>query len=94
MFRASNNGGQTLADKIKLSNSTEADSWRVEIVAEGADVIVSWWEMTNQTSDTPVARISIDGEQMFGPIISLGTNGTIITTTADTTTTTTTTAGD
>ena len=43
MFRASNAAGQTFGDKINLSNSPEADSWRVEI-AEGADVIVSWWE--------------------------------------------------
>jgi hypothetical protein len=76
MFRASNDAGQTFGDKINLSNSHEADSWRVEIAAEGADVIVSWWE-TNQTSDTPVARLSIDGGQTFGPMLRLAANGTI-----------------
>jgi hypothetical protein len=76
MFRASNDGGQTFSDKINLSNSSEADSWRVEIAGEGADVVVSWWE-TNQTSDTPVARISTDGGQTFGPVLRLATNGTI-----------------
>jgi hypothetical protein len=35
MFRASNDGGQTFGDKINLSNSSDADSWRVEIAAEG-----------------------------------------------------------
>jgi hypothetical protein len=40
------------------------------------DVIVTWWEL-NQTSDTPVARLSSDGGQTFGPILRLGTNGTI-----------------
>jgi len=76
MFRASNDGGATFSDKINLSNSPDADSWRVEIAAEGADVIVSWCE-TNQTSDTPVARMSTDGGQTFGPMLRLAANGTI-----------------
>ena len=76
MFRASNDGGATFGDKINLSNSSDADSWRVEMAGEGADVVVSWWE-TNQTSDTPVARISTDGGQTFGPMLRLATNGTI-----------------
>ncbi len=89
MFRASNDAGQTFGDKINLSNTTDADSWRVEIAAEGADVLVTWWE-TNQTSDTPVARISTDGGETFGPVLRLATNGTISSTdetTAETTTT-------
>jgi hypothetical protein len=76
MFRASNDGGETFGDKMNLSNTTDADSWRVEIAGEGADVIVSWWE-TNQTSDIPVARLSTDGGQTFGPMMMLATNGTI-----------------
>lgn len=89
MFRSSNDAGATFSDKINLSNSPDADSWRVEIAAEGADVIVTWWE-TDQTSDTPVARISTDGGQTFGPMLRLATNGTISSdeTTAETTTTT------
>src|ERR687896_2215985 len=88
MFRASNDAGQTFGDKINLSNTTDADSWRVEIAAEGADVLVTWWE-TNQTSDTPVARISTDGGETFGPVLRLATNGTISSdeTTGETTTT-------
>jgi plastocyanin len=95
MFRASNDGGATFGDKMNLSNTPDADSWRVEIAAEGADVIVSWWE-TNQTSDTPVARISTDGGETFGPMLRLASNGTISSTetTADDTTTATTTAND
>jgi hypothetical protein len=76
MFRASTDGGATFSDKINLSNSSDADSWRVEIAGEGDSVVVSWWE-TNQTSDTPVARISTDAGETFGPLIMLGTNGTI-----------------
>jgi hypothetical protein len=76
MFRASNDAGQTFGDKINLSNSPDADSWRVEIAAEGADVVVTWWE-TNQTSDTPIARLSTDGGQTFGPMLRLAVNGTI-----------------
>jgi hypothetical protein len=76
MFRASNDGGQTFGDKINLSNTTEADSWRVEVAGEGADVVVTWWE-TNQTNDTPMARVSTDGGQTFGPLLMLGMNGTL-----------------
>jgi hypothetical protein len=76
MFRASNDGGATFGDKINLSNTTDADSWRVEVAGEGADVVVSWWEM-NQTSDIPVARVSNDGGATFGPMILLADNGTL-----------------
>ena len=76
MFRASTDAGATFGDKINLSNTTDADSWRVEIAGEGDNVIVSWWE-TNQTSDIPVARISNDAGQSFGPLLRLGANGTI-----------------
>jgi hypothetical protein len=76
MFRASNDGGATFDDKINLSNTTDADSWKVEIAGDGDNVIVSWWE-TNRTSDTPVARISTDAGQTFGPMLRLATNGTI-----------------
>jgi hypothetical protein len=60
MFRASTDGGATFSNKTNLSNTTDADSWRVEIAGEGENVVVSWWE-TNQTSDVPVARVSNDG---------------------------------
>jgi hypothetical protein len=76
MFRASTDGGATFADKINLSNTTEADSWRVEIHGEGDTVVVSWWEM-NQTSDIPVARVSNDAGATFGPLMMLGLNGTL-----------------
>jgi hypothetical protein len=76
MFRASTDGGETFSDRINLSNTTNADSWRVEIAGEGDTVVVSWWE-TNQTSDVPVARISTDAGETFGPMIMLATNGTI-----------------
>jgi hypothetical protein len=76
MFRASNDAGATFSDKINLSNTTDADSWRVEISAEGENVVVSWWEM-NQTNDVPVARVSNDGGATFGGLIMLGANGTI-----------------
>jgi hypothetical protein len=76
MFRASTDAGATFDDKINLSNTTDADSWNVEIAGEGDNVVVSWWE-TNQTSDIPVARISNDAGQTFGPLLRLATNGTI-----------------
>ena len=76
MFRASHDAGQTFTDKINLSNTTDADSGRVEIAAEGATVMVTWWER-NQTSDVPVARISTDGGETFGAMLRVGMNGTI-----------------
>src|ERR687898_999199 len=76
MFRASTDGGATFGDRINLSNTTDADSWRVEIAGEGDTVVVSWWE-ANQTSDIPVARISTDAGETFGPLVMLAANGTI-----------------
>jgi len=69
-------GGATFGEKINLSNTTGADSRRVEIAGEGDNVVVSWWEQ-NQTSDTPVMRVSNDNGQTFGPMLMLATNGTI-----------------
>jgi hypothetical protein len=76
MFRASTDAGQTFADKINLSNTTDADSQDVEIEAEGNNVIITWWER-NQTAEEPVVRISTDNGATFGPALKLATNGTI-----------------
>ncbi|HYY67005.1 MAG TPA: hypothetical protein VE572_01520 [Nitrososphaeraceae archaeon] len=76
MFRASNDGGATFGDKINLSNNTVTNSVDAEIAAEGANVIVTWWER-NSTSNEPVAKISTDGGQTFGPVLMLAANGTI-----------------
>ena len=75
-FRASTDGGQTFGEKINLSNTTDKDSSRVEIDADGDTVLVTWWE-SNQTSDTPVMRISNDNGETFGPLLTLAANGTI-----------------
>ena len=76
MFRASTDNGVTFGDKINLSNTTEADSDDAEIAASGDSVYVTWWER-NETSDTPVARVSNDNGATFGPMLMLATNGTI-----------------
>jgi hypothetical protein len=76
MFRASADGGATFSDRINLSNTTDADSEDAEIAAEGDTVVVSWWE-TNQTANIPVARISNDAGETFGPLLMLGANGTL-----------------
>jgi hypothetical protein len=76
LFRASNDAGLTFSDKINLSNTIDAHSWRVEIAGEGGNVIVSWWE-TNETIDIPVARISNDAGETFGPLLQLSQNGTL-----------------
>ena len=82
MFRASTDGGATFGDKMNLSNTPDADSTRVEIAGEGDTVVVSWWE-TNQTSDIPVARVSNDAGETFGPMLRLGMNGTLTSTTEE-----------
>jgi hypothetical protein len=91
MFRASTDGGQTFGDKINLSNSSDTESQNAEIVAAGENnVYVSWWETSAETgSSESVLRVSTDAGQTFGPILMLGTNGTINTTTGNATTTTT-----
>jgi hypothetical protein len=76
LFRASTDKGQTFGDKINLSNTTDAESTRVEIDSDGDSVVVTWWE-TNETSDTPVMKVSNDFGKTFGPLLKLGSNGTI-----------------
>ena len=75
-FRASTDRGQTFGEKINLSNTTDKDSSRVEMDADADSVVVTWWE-SNQTSDTPVMRVSNDNGATFGPLLTLATNGTI-----------------
>jgi hypothetical protein len=76
IFRASTDKGQTFGDKIKLSNTTDANSWNVEIDSDADNVAVTWWE-TNETSNVPVMRVSDDNGKTFGPLLKLATNGTI-----------------
>ena len=75
MFRASIDGGQTYADKVNLSNS-DFNSTDFDVEATIDNVIVSWWE-TNQTSSEPVIVFSGDRGATFGPILRLTSNGTI-----------------
>ena len=80
MFRASNDTGETIGDRINLSNSRDADSQNAEMVAQDDNVYVSWWETStnpaNKTSES-VLRISNDNGATFGPILMLGDNGTL-----------------
>ena len=76
MFRASTDNGVTFGDKMNLSNTTEADSDDAEIAASGDSVYVTWWER-NDTSDTPLSRVSNDNGATFGQMLMLATNGTI-----------------
>jgi hypothetical protein len=76
MFRESTNAGKTFGNKINLSNTTDADSTRVEIDSDADSVVVTWRE-TNGTSDIPVMSISDDNGKTFGETINLSTNGPI-----------------
>jgi hypothetical protein len=84
MFRASNDGGQTFGDKINLSNSPDTQSQTAEILAVGNNnIYVTWWELNENVhphTNESVLRVSTDAGQIFGPVINLGTNGTITTT--------------
>lgn len=76
LFRASTDGGATFADKINLSNSTDAESQDAEIAADGDNVVITWWER-NQTAEEPVVRMSTNNGVTFGPLLKLAANGTI-----------------
>lgn len=76
MFRASTDAGKTFGDKVNLSNTTNADSTRVEIDSDANSVVITWWE-TNQTSDVPVMRVSDDNGKTFGETIMLSAKGPI-----------------
>jgi hypothetical protein len=92
MFRASTDGGATFGDKINLSNSTDTESTNAEIIAAAGDsVFVSWWELNENVhphTNESVMRVSTDAGQTFGPVVMLGTNGTVSTIAANTTITT------
>ena len=93
MFRASNDSGQTFGDKINLSNSPDTQSQTAEILAVGDNnVYVTWWELNENVhphTNESVMRVSTDAGQTFGPVINLGTNGTISTSGGGNSTTTT-----
>jgi hypothetical protein len=76
MFRASEDGGQTLREKINLSNTTDADSVDAEIAADENSIVVTFWER-NQTNNMPVMKISNDNGVTFGLIVNLSVNGLI-----------------
>lgn len=78
LFSPFTDGGTSVGDKINLSNTTDSDSWKVEIDSDADSVVVTWWE-TNLTDDTPVMRISNDNRATFGPLLGLATNGTLST---------------
>ncbi len=70
MFKASTDGGKTFADKMNLSNSTNAQSQDAQIAASGNNVYITWWER-NQTMNEPVLRVSNDNGKTFGEKIML-----------------------
>ena len=75
MLRVSNDSGKTFSDKINLSNTT-AHSDRIDIAADGKNVIVTWWE-TDESGEIPAGKVSNDFGKTFGPLLELGINGTI-----------------
>ena len=76
MFRVSTDAGKTFGDKIKLSDSPDADSVNVQLGEDEGKVAVTWWEH-NQTSVEPVMKVSTDNGKTFGDKIMLSTKGAI-----------------
>ena len=64
MFRESTDGGATFGDEKYLSNTTNADTWSVEVTGEGSNVLV------RMIGEGPNAG------QTFGPLLMLATNET------------------
>jgi hypothetical protein len=96
MFRASNDNGATFGDKINLSNSPDTQSRTAEILAVGSSVYITWWELNENVhphTNESVLRVSTNAGHTFGPVINLGTNGTITTSSGGNNTTTTTAGG-
>ncbi|MDQ3967050.1 MAG: hypothetical protein M3275_01495 [Thermoproteota archaeon] len=82
MFRASTDGGATFGDKINLSNSPDTQSQTAEILTVGDSVFVTWWELNENVhphTNESVMRVSTDAGQTFGPVVMLGSNGTVST---------------
>ena len=76
MFRASDDSGNTFADKTNLSNSTDSDSTFMNgIVTSGENnVHVSWNDNKTGNVETYV-RTSTDGGQTFGDAIMINGTG-------------------
>jgi Neuraminidase (sialidase) len=73
----STDNGQTFEETINLSNTSDTRSDQAEIVAEGENVYVSWWEKSENGTREPVMRVSNDAGETFGPMLRLAANGTI-----------------
>jgi len=76
MFRISTDAGKTFGDKIKLSDSPDADSVNVQLGEDEGKVAVTWWEH-NQTSVEPFMKVSTDNGKTIGDKIMLSTKGAI-----------------
>jgi hypothetical protein len=75
MFRASSDNGKTFAPKINLSNSTGTDSVDEEMAASGNNVYVTWWELQQNGTRTPMFIASNDNGKTFGEKIMINSNG-------------------
>jgi tricorn protease-like protein len=77
LFRASNDSGNTFADKINLSNTTDSDStFKNGIVASAENTVhVSWNDNTTGSVETYV-RTSNDGGNTFGNAVLINGTGT------------------
>jgi tricorn protease-like protein len=77
LFRASNDSGNTFADKINLSNTTGSDStFKNGIVASADDTVhVSWNDNITGSVETYV-RTSNDGGNTFGDAVMINGTGT------------------
>ncbi|ALI35373.1 hypothetical protein NMY3_01168 [Candidatus Nitrosocosmicus oleophilus] len=78
MFKASDDGGKTLGDKISLSNSTNGTSVEADIATSGDNVYVTFADNKTGYADAYIIT-SNDNGKTFNPVILLtdNTNSTI-----------------
>jgi hypothetical protein len=66
LFRASSDGGKTFGPKINLSNSTGVNSVDQEIAATANSVYITWWDVLQNGTRTPMFIASNDNGKTFG----------------------------
>jgi hypothetical protein len=71
IFKASTDGGKTFGNKMNQSNSTGIDSVDPQIKSAGNNVYVSWWELQQNGTRTPMFIASNDNGKTFGEKIML-----------------------
>jgi hypothetical protein len=74
LFRASSDGGKTFGPKINLSNSTGVNSVDQEIAATANSVYITWWDVLQNGTRTPMFIASNDNGKTFGQKVMINSD--------------------